>query len=43
MVGEIRWGKRERQKREKGEAKQNYSMGGLFIKWRLCNVEETTN
>lgn len=32
MVGEIRWGKRERQKREKGEAKQNYSMGGLFVK-----------
>ena len=36
-------GKRERQKREKGEVKQNYSMGGLFIKWRLCNVEETAN
>ena len=36
-------GKRERQKREKGEAKQNYSMGVLFIKWLLCNVEETTN
>lgn len=36
-------GKRERQKREKGEAKKNYSTGGLFIKWLLCNVEETTN
>ena len=36
-------GKRERQKREKGEANQNYSTGGLFIKRLLCNVEETTN
>ena len=36
-------GKKGRQKREKGEAKQNYSTGGLFIKWLLCNVEETAN
>ena len=36
-------GKRERQKREKGEAKKNYSTGGLFIKWLLCNVKKTAN
>lgn len=35
--------KRGRQKREKGEAKKNYSTGRLFVKWLLCNVEETTN